>query len=98
MTQAVKYFHIDDAAKDGMLRSKFWTGIRNSSLRNATRYLFDSMKDFQSLFKEIRKIEQEIGQQTKATVPKAAAQHNQAEFIQIRVRILKVLLSKNCAR
>ena len=78
LTQAVKYFHIDDAAKDGMLRSKFWTGIRSSSLRNATRYLFDSMKDFQSLFKEIRKIEQEIGQQTKTTVPKAAAQHNQA--------------------
>ena len=29
LTQAVKYFHIDDAAKDGMLRSKFWTGIRS---------------------------------------------------------------------
>ena len=32
----------------------------------------------QSLFKEIRKIEQEKGQQTKTTVPKAAVQHNQA--------------------
>ena len=78
LTQAVKYFHIEYAAKDGVLRSKFWTGIRSSYLRNATRYLFDSMKDIQSLFKEIRKIEQEIGQQTKTTVPKAAAQHNQA--------------------
>ena len=98
MIQAVKYFHIGDAAKNSILHSKIWTGIKSCSLRNATRYLFDSMKDFQSLFKEIRKIEQEIGQQTKTTVPKAAAQHNQAEFIQIKVRILKVLLSKNCAR
>ena len=65
LTQAVKYFHIDDATKDDMLRSIFWTGIRSSSLRNATRYLFDIMKYFQSLFKEIRKIEQKIGQQTR---------------------------------
>ena len=34
----------------------------------------------QSLFKEIRKIEQEIGQQTKTTVPKAAAQHNKQQL------------------
>ena len=27
LTQTVKYFHIDNVVKDGMLRSKFWTEL-----------------------------------------------------------------------
>ena len=43
-----------------MLRSKFWTGLKSQELRSSTRHLYDSVKDFQLLLKEIRKVEQEI--------------------------------------
>ena len=79
VTKAVKLAHIDNAAKDAMLRSKFWTGLRSKSLRNATRYLFDNITDFQSLFKEIRKVEQEeMFSSNKATVRKPTTQMNVA--------------------
>ena len=79
LTKAVKLAHIDNAAKDAMLRSKFWTGLKSKSLRNATRYLFDSIKDFQSLFKEIRKVEQEeMCSSNKPTARKSTTQMNVA--------------------
>ena len=42
-----------------MLRTKFWSGLKNQQLKHSTRHLFDSLKDFQSLLREIRKVEQE---------------------------------------
>lgn len=59
LSRAIRYGHIDLAAKDAMLRSKFWTGLRSQQLKHSTRHLYDSIKDFQSLLKEVRKVEQE---------------------------------------
>ena len=42
-----------------MLRSKFWTGLKSQSLKNSTRHLYDTIKDFQSLLREIQKVDQE---------------------------------------
>ena len=42
-----------------MLRSKFWTGLKSQSLKNSTRHLYDTIKDFQSLLSIIRKVDQE---------------------------------------
>ena len=42
-----------------MLRNKFWIDLKSQQLRNYTRYLYDSHKDFQSLLREIRKVEQD---------------------------------------
>jgi len=47
-------------AKNEMLRSRLWSGLRNKELRNAARYKFESIKSFSLLRKEIRKIEQEL--------------------------------------
>ena len=65
-----------------MLRSKFWTGLRSQQLRNFTRYLYDTHKDFPSLLREIRKVEQEEScsqrplQPTVLSKQKVAQQHS----------------------
>ena len=59
LSRAIRYGHMELSAKDSMLRSKFWTGLKSQQLRNSTRYLYDTYKDFPSLLREIRKVEQE---------------------------------------
>ena len=59
LTKAVKLGHIDSDAQDSILRSKFWTGLKSQQLRNATRHKYDTVWDFQSLLREIRKVDQE---------------------------------------
>ena len=75
--------NVDRTAKDAMLRSKFWTGIRNQELKNSSRHHYDSGVDFQTLLREIRKIEQEEKAKvclSSKQVPKSARQaSNQVE-------------------
>ena len=59
LSRAVTLGHLDSIAKDAMLRSKFWTGLKNQTLKNSTRHLYDSIKDFKSLLREIRKVDME---------------------------------------
>ena len=40
LSNAVRTGHIEAFAKDNMLRSKFWTGLRNEQLRQATRHKY----------------------------------------------------------
>ena len=62
-----------------MLRSKFWTGLKNTQLRSATRHKYDSLSDFQTLLKEIRQIEVEEQNLVKSKDPKPrTAQQHQA--------------------
>ena len=42
-----------------MLRSKFWSGLRDQQLRNASRQKYETIRDCSSLMREIRQIEQE---------------------------------------
>ena len=77
LSRAMRGGLIDPVSKDSMLRTKFWTGLSSQSLKNSTRHLFDSVKDFQSLLREIRKVEQEeaSGSRT-AGKPKIAQQQS----------------------
>jgi hypothetical protein len=52
---------ISGATMREMLRSKLWSGLRNEALRNATRYKYDLIKDFDELVIEIRSVEHELG-------------------------------------
>lgn len=52
--------YIDPKTKNEMLRSKLWNGLKDSQLKNATRFKFESEKDFNRLRIEIRKIEQDL--------------------------------------
>lgn len=50
---------------DEMLRSKLWTGLKDERIRNATRYKYDCVHDFDVLRAELRAVEQEIREQDK---------------------------------
>lgn len=77
LARAIRYGHIDLSAKDAMLRTKFWTGLNSQQLKNSTRHLFDSIKDFQLLLREIRKVEQEDASGSRlASKQKTAQQHS----------------------
>ena len=74
ITKAVRLGHIDASAKDAMLRSKFWSGLASAQLRNASRLKYETVKDFQSLLREVRQIEQEENSLKSVTsVPKSQA-------------------------
>lgn len=80
LSRAVRCGHIDLIAKDAMLRSKFWTGLKSQYLKNSTRHLYDSIKDFQMLLREIRKVEsEETNMSRPAPKQKAQQQSGQAE-------------------
>ncbi|XP_062606042.1 uncharacterized protein LOC134267845 [Saccostrea cucullata] len=79
LCKAIKQGHIDDIAKDTMLCSKFWTGLRSKSLRNSTRYIYANITEFQVLLREIRKVEQEeINMETVNKDAKSAALHSRS--------------------
>ena len=56
---------IQSAAKNQMLKSKFWSGLRDPLLKNSSGYKFDTTKDFDQLRKEIRAIELELANSDK---------------------------------
>ena len=57
---AVEKGDISIVAKNQMLKSTFWSGLRDPLLKNSSRYKFDTTKDFDQLRKEIRAIELEL--------------------------------------
>lgn len=60
-------------ARDGMLRSKFWTGLCSQQLKQSSN-LFDPIKNFESLLREIRKIQEEITAQRSIGSTKSSKQ------------------------
>lgn len=93
ISKAIQFGFIDQVAKDAMLRNKFWTGLYSQTLKNSTRHLYDSIKDFQILLKEIRKVQQEDQGQQKTKVRAAAANADTAENEDWK-KELKELVSK----
>ena len=57
---AIDKGQINPQAKNEMLRSKFWSGLRDPLLKNASRYKYDTIKDFDQLRKEVRSIELDL--------------------------------------
>lgn len=79
LSRAIRCGHADFAAKDAMLRSKFWTGLKSQELKNSTRHLYDSVKDFQVLLREIRKVEQEEASSSRPTTKTKVAQQQSGQ-------------------
>ena len=46
LSRAIKSGLIDTIAKDAMLYSKFWTGLKSQTLKSSTRYLYSNVSDF----------------------------------------------------
>ena len=78
LSRAVTYGHIELAATNSILRSKFCTGLRSQQLKNSTRHLYDASIDFQSLLKEIGKAESEDASCSRP-VPKQKAQQQSGQ-------------------
>ncbi len=71
---AIDKGHVSLHAKNDMLRSKFWTSLRNERLKNQTRHKYDTVKNFDHLLREIRAVDLELG--TADKVKSKVAQHN----------------------
>ena len=56
LQSAIEKGHISPDSKDEMLRSKFWSGLSDPLLRNACRHKYYSIKNFDTLRREIRAI------------------------------------------
>ena len=53
--------HVTDTQRDKMLKNKFWRGLKNSELKNASRIHFEKEKvDFELLRTKVRTIELEM--------------------------------------
>lgn len=79
LSRAIRCGHIELAAKDAMLRSKFWTGLKSQQLKNSTRHLYDSLKDFQTLLREIRKVDQEDSSSSRPSSKAKTAQQQSGQ-------------------
>ena len=44
--RAVEKGHVTATAKNDMLRNKFWTGLKDHQLKNASRHKYDTIKEF----------------------------------------------------
>ncbi|XP_045208838.2 uncharacterized protein LOC123560741 [Mercenaria mercenaria] len=49
---AVESGHVSSVARNDMLRSKFWTGLRDEKLKILTRNKYDTISDYNRLLKE----------------------------------------------
>lgn len=47
-------------ARNEMLRSKLWSGLKDSNLQNSSRYKYDTIKDFEALRRELHTIELDL--------------------------------------
>lgn len=77
---AIDKGHVSIEAKDDMLRSKFWTSLRNERLKDQTRHKYDTVKTFDHLLREIRAVEVEMG--TTDKVKGKVAQHHPVQIPQ----------------
>ncbi len=60
ITQIVEQGGISQEASRDMLKTKFWFGLRDARLREATRYRLESDCSYEELFRAVRKVEQEF--------------------------------------
>ncbi|KAK3108318.1 hypothetical protein FSP39_005531 [Pinctada imbricata] len=56
--------------RNEMLRNKLWSGLRDDSLRNASRYKYDTVSDFEALRMELRTIELDMSTASAASMSK----------------------------
>ena len=67
--------HIDEQQKNAMLCSKLWSGLHDHSLKNITRFKFETVKDFSQLRRELRQVEQELGNTHVLSPPSVSSTH-----------------------
>lgn len=51
---------LDRGARDEMLRSRLWSGLRSQELKNVSRFKYETVRDYAQFRKELRQIEQDL--------------------------------------
>ena len=73
-----------------MLRAKFWSGLRDPALKNATRYKYDIIKNLDELKKEVRAVELEL-EISGASKPENTATHQPVSAVSDMSELFKTL-------
>ena len=77
MKRAVDKGHTKEGEKDKMISTKFWRGLFNQDLKNATKMFYEAEKGFDSLLLKVRSEEYELSQsKTRTEDKKKKAQHH----------------------
>ena len=80
---------LNPKVKNDMLRAKFWSGLRDPALKNATRYKYD-IKNFDELRKEVRAVELEL-EISGASKPENTATHQPVSAVSDMSELFKTL-------
>ena len=77
MKRAVEKGYAKEEEKDQMMSTKFWRGLFNQDLKNATKMYYEAEKGFDSLLVKVRSEEYELTQsKTRTDDKKKKAQHH----------------------
>ena len=76
--------------RNDMLRAKLWSGLRDSALKNVTRYNYDIIKNFDELRKEVRAVELEL-EISGASKPENTATHQPLSAVSDMSELWKTL-------
>jgi hypothetical protein len=67
LQKAIDNGYLDRAAKNDLLRHKFWTSLSSDRLKSQTRHKYDTIKSYDKLLLEIRKVEKELSINRRST-------------------------------
>ena len=81
---------LNPKVKNDMLRAKFWSGLRDPALKNATRYKYDIIKNVDELRKEVRAVELEL-EISGASRPDNTATHQPVSAVSNMSELFKTL-------
>jgi hypothetical protein len=73
-----------------MLRAKFWSDLKDPELKNAARYAYDIIKNFDELRKEVRAVELEL-EISGASKPESTATYQPVSAVSEMNELLKTL-------
>ena len=94
---AVENGHVTQVARNDMLRSKFWTGLRDEKLKILTRNKYDSILDFNRLLREVRSVDLELTASNSVPTPAQVSQQQSCNTRKIKmteiVLIINLILS-----
>ena len=94
---AVENGHVTQVARNDMLRSKFWTGLRDEKLKILTRNKYDSILDFNRLLREVRSVDLELTASNFVPTPAQVSQQQSCNTRKIKmteiVLIINLILS-----
>lgn len=73
LTKAIDQGYADHGSYNEMIYTKFWTGLRKE-LKDATRHNFETIKDFEKLRVQVRRVEheQKLGNKSEDKIKKTA--------------------------